>query len=239
MSFYLDSQYPVTPEISSVHEKQIAQLAEPGVWGTAKQRLAIAQETRESCYSNKLLEQPAHDDLSKYIQLPDVIQNLIRTLATSPKDFLEDSYEAAIEGGLTDQEYVEIVGIVSRITDMDIFARGIGVDLRPFPSPQEGEPSRKLPKEAKKEHAWVPTVPSHPEGGDLAEELFGPGPKAYIIRALSLVPEEVRMHKELENIQYLPLKHILVADYQHHEGLTRSQSEIVAGRVSAINECFF
>ena len=44
---------------------------------------------------------------------------------------------------------------------------------------------------------------------------------------------------ELEEVQYLPLRHILKPNYQHHEGLTRSQVEIVAGRISAINECFF
>jgi AhpD family alkylhydroperoxidase len=28
-------------------------------------------------------------------------------------------------------------------------------------------------------------------------------------------------------------------DYNHHEGLTRPQVEVVAGRVSAINDCFY
>jgi len=239
MSFYSDSQYTLNSELASVHEKQFAQLAEPGVWGTGEQRLAIAQETRLQCYEEGLLEKPNYNDLPQHTGLPKAARNLIKTLATSPKDFLEDSYTAAINGGLSDEEYVEIIGIVSRVTNMDIFARGIGVDLRPLPLPKKGEPSRNRPAEAIKEHAWVPTIPSHPEGGDLAEELFGPGHKAYIIRALSLVPEETRMHKELENIQYLPLKNILIPDYQHHEGLTRAQSEVVAGRVSAFNECFF
>jgi len=239
MSFYQDSHFAVDENLSLVHEKQFAQLAEPGVWGTGAQRLSIAQETRQSCFEEGLLEKPDHDQSSQHSKLPDVARNLIKKLATSPKDFLEDSYTAAINGGLSDEEYVEIVGIVSRVTNMDIFARGIGVDLRRLPAPKEGEPSRNRPPEAKKQHAWVPTIPRHPEGGDIAEELFGPGPKGYIIRALSLVPEETRMHRELENIQYLPVKNIMIPDYQHHEGLTRAQSETVAGRVSAFNECFF
>ncbi len=57
--------------------------------------------------------------------------------------------------------------------------------------------------------------------------------------SLSLVPAELRMHLELEEVQYLPLDRILEYDYQHHEGLSRSQVEIVAGRVSALNDCFF
>ena len=48
-----------------------------------------------------------------------------------------------------------------------------------------------------------------------------------------------RMHLEQEEAQYLPMKHILEPQYQHHDGLTRSQAEIVAGRISALNECFY
>ena len=61
----------------------------------------------------------------------------------------------------------------------------------------------------------------------------------FIIRALSLVPAETHAHVELEQVQYLPLDRFGDYEYQHHEGLTRPQVEVVAGRVSAINECFY
>ena len=89
------------------------------------------------------------------------------------------------------------------------------------------------------EQAWPPTVPNSPDGGELAEELYGGHWKSYIVRGLSLVPDELRAHMELQEIQYAPSGHIREADYQHHEGLTRAQVEVVAGRVSALNECFF
>jgi hypothetical protein len=128
---------------------------------------------------------------------------------------------------------------VARITNFDIFARGIGVALRPLPAAQPGEPSRNRPAAAVVELAWVPTIPNGPDGGELAAELYGGKPKPYILRGLSLVPDELRAHIELEGIQYTKLDSIFEFDYQHHEGLTRPQVEVVAGRVSALNECFY
>ena len=64
-------------------------------------------------------------------------------------------------------------------------------------------------------------------------------PKPYIVRALSLVPDELKDHMELEKVQYSQMDKILDFSYTHHKGLNRSQVELVAGRISAINECFF
>ena len=239
MILYADSNYPVHKDLDSIHAKQLDQLGRPGAWGTADQRLAIAQEVRQAAYKTGLQERPKEAELKGGIKLPDAASKVVQKLTISPKDFLEDSYTDAKKDGLNDEEYVEIVGIVSRLTCMDVFARGIGVPLRPLPKASEGQPSRNRPAVAKKEMAWVPTIPNLPEGGDAAKALYGEGYKTYIVRGLSLVPDEVRMHIELENVQYLPMKHIFIPDYQHHEGFTRAQCEIVAGRISALNECFF
>ena len=239
MVLYADSKYPVREDVDAIHAKQLDQIGKPGTWGTAAQRLAIAQEVRDASYEVGLQERPEKAQPKNNAKLPSVAQEVVRNLTVSPKDFLESSYNKAKKNGLGDEEYVEIVGIVSRITCMDVFARGIGVPLRPLPEAREGEPSRDRPAAAKKEMAWVPTIPNLPEGGEDAKALYGEGYKTYIVRGLSLVPDEVRMHLELEETQYLPMEHIFIPDYQHHEGLTRAQCEIVAGRVSALNECFF
>ena len=85
----------------------------------------------------------------------------------------------------------------------------------------------------------MPTVPNPPEGGAAAEDLYGGQPKPYIFRGMSLVPDELRAHLALERVQYLPLEKILEYDFAHHEGLSRAQAELVAGRVSALNDCFY
>jgi len=239
MTLYEDSAYPVRPDLAAAHASQLDKLGAPGTWGTGAQRLAIAAEARQAGYEAGVLEEPADGGAAAEIELPEVARRVVRRLAVSPKDVDQASYDEALNGGLSDAEYVEIVGVVSRITDMDVFARGIGVALRPLPAAQPGEPSRERPAEAVTELAWAPTIPNGPEGGDLGAALYGGKPKPYILRALSLVPDELRAHIEMEGIQYTQLDRIFEFDYQHHEGLTRPQVEVVAGRVSALNECFF
>ncbi len=239
MRFYQDSEYPVRADIEATHALQMDHLGQPGTWGSGVQRIAVALETRKACYEAKTQEDSETETPACDVELPDFIRELIRKLAVSPADFQENSYESARKGGLSDEEYVEIVGIVSRLTDMDTFARGLGVPLRPLPAAKKGQPSKVRPAIAHKDHAWVPTVPNYPEGGEDAEKIYGKEYKPYILRALSLVPEEMHQHIALEEVQYLPMANIMVKDYEHHEGFTRFHSETIAGRISALNECFY
>jgi hypothetical protein len=239
MDFYADSAYPVRDDLASVHASQMETLGAPGTRGTGAQRLAIATAARQAGIDAGILEAPADMELPAELDLPDIAVQVVERLAVSPKDVDQAFYQDALRGGLSDAEYVEIVGLVARITNFDVFARGIGVPLRPLPASQPGKPSRERPGVAVTELAWVPTIPNPPEGGQAADELYDSKPKPYIFRSLSLVPDEYRAHVGLEQVQYLPPKHILEYDYQHHEGLTRAQVEVVAGRVSALNECFF
>ncbi len=239
MTLYADSSYPVREDIESVHEKQLEQFGAPGTWGTGAQRLAIAAEARNAGIEASLLQAPEKALAVSDVQLPEIARRVVQRLAVSPKDVDEALYDEARAGGLSDAEYVEIVGLVARITDLDIFARGIGVPLRPLPPAQPGEPTRERPEAAVQEEAWAPTIPNPPEGGDEAAELYDGQPKPFIIRGMSLVPDEVRLHLEMEEVQYLPLRHIMEPNYQHHDGLSRAQAEVVAGRISALNECFY
>ena len=239
MALYADSAYPVRKDIQRVHQDQLSQFGEAGEWGSGAQRLAVASEARKAGIEAGIYEKPDDPGAPVEFELPKVAKEVVHQLAVSPKDFLQVNYDKAIAGGLSDTEFVEMVGIISRMTAIDVFSRGIGVPLRPLPPAKLGEPSRQRPKAAIKEQAFPPTIPNPPEGGPEADELYGGHPKPYIVRGLSLVPSELQMHLEQEQVQYLPMGKILEPQYQHHEGLTRSQAEIVAGRISALNECFF
>ena len=155
LTLYADSQNPVRADLDAVHAKQLDQLADPGTWGTGPQRLAVAGEIRRACYSAGIQEEPEGTGPQSDVELPGTARTVIRKLAVTPNDYVEDTYKEARSGGLSDEEYVEMVGIVSRVTDMDVFARGIGVPLRPLPAAREGQPSRARPGVAKKEMAWV------------------------------------------------------------------------------------
>lgn len=239
MTLYAESGYPVRADLDDIHAAQLEKLGAPGSWGTGAQRLAVAAAAREACYDADILEAPENAGAAVELELPEVARRVARQVSAAPMDVDQAFYEAALADGLSDAEYTEIVGVVSRLSSFDVFARGIGVDLRPLPDAQPGKPSRERSAGAVIEQAWVPTVPNPPEGGADAEALYGGKPKPYIMRALSLVPDEFRAHIGLEQIQYTKLDRILDYAYQHHEGLTRPQAEVVAGRVSALNECFY
>lgn len=238
MSFYADSAYPVRDDVAAIHAHQFKQLGSPGTWGSAKQRLAIISEARRAGYEAGILEEPNETGAIPDLELSPVARRVVQRLAVSPKDMEQAFFDQAMADGLSDVEYVEIVGLIARFTCFDVFARGIGVPLRPLPTPQPGQPSRDRPSTAVVENAWVATIPNGPDGGEIGKALFGPW-QPYIMRGLSLVPDEFQAHFDLEEVQYMPSAHFIEFDYQHHEGLTRPQVEIVAARVSALNECFY
>jgi hypothetical protein len=60
---------------------------------------------------------------------------------------------------------------------------------------------------------------------------------AFVLRALSLVPAEVLAWGELSDAQYLSKNQM--QRFGKIRALDRSQIELVAGRVSALNECFY
>ncbi|MFY0612546.1 MAG: hypothetical protein JXQ99_13520 [Hyphomicrobiaceae bacterium] len=237
--FYKSAAFDVREDLAEVHRAQLADLGSPGTWGSGAQRLAVASEVRLAGVEAGVMEAPAGGVPAADVTLPETVRAFIGKLAVSPKDVDEAACDAARSEGLSDEEYVEIVGIVSRVVNLDIFARGIGSPLQPLPTARAGQPSGVRPQAAVREHAIVPTVPNAPEGGHDAEVLYGGKWQPYIMRALSLVPGELSDHLELEEVQYMPMSKVLVPDHQHHNGVTRAQAEVVAGRVSAINECFF
>jgi hypothetical protein len=239
MSLYADSKYPVRSGLDAAHAASFANLGQPGTWGTAAQRVAVAAATRKAGIAAGLLEASDGALPASEVTLPKAALDVIEKLAVAPASFEQADYENALAGGLTDAAYVEMVGLVARMCDLDIFARGIGVPLRPLPEPQPGKPSRERPKSAVVEQAWVPTVPNLPAGGEEAKALYDGEQRPYIIRSLSLVPQEFHAHRALEGVQYSPFGKVFDYSYQHHEGLSRPQCEIVAGRISAINECFY
>lgn len=239
MPLYSDSHYPVSERIVDVHIRQLHTIVAPGTWYSGHQRRAVAIEARKAGYAAGLLEPPRDGVEDANYPLSKTAVHVCRTIAASIHDLNKDFFDAAVAGGLSEPEFVEIVGIVSRIVDLDVFARGIGVVPRPLPAPEEGEPSRIRPATAIAEHAFVATIPNGPDGGEIGQALYHGQPMPYIVRALSLVPDELTAHVELEVAHYTQLDKLFDYDYQHHEGLSRPQAELVAGRVSALNDCFY
>ncbi len=75
--------------------------------------------------------------------------------------------------------------------------------------------------------------------GSPEADLWPPNRTGNVIRALSLAPDEVRTLNDLGGAHYI--EHGLVRDPTAGKGgaLSRAQIELVAGRVSILNDCFY
>ncbi len=124
---------------------------------------------------------------------------------------------------LGDGRYVELVGVVASVVAIDMFAGALGADSEPLPDPAGGEPSRARPGSVGDDGAWVPmTMPFQ-------------GPN--VARALSLVPSAAMMFGTLALEMYA--KGDFAKLVWEERPLARPQVELVAARVSALNECFY
>ena len=130
--------------------------------------------------------------------------------------------------------------LVSRLSNMDVFARGLGIPPRKLLEPAaETLPSFERPAEAVDEGFFTASVPSAPAGGALAESLYGKEPAGNIFRAVSLVPDEARRVISLVSQQYFRAEHLLDFHATADHALSRAQIELVATKVSEQNLCFY
>lgn len=239
MPLYADAIVPVTPDLAVLHAAEIASFVAPGTWLNGEERLACVEAARAARSGAGLQREVPDTGATPADVLPDTSLDLITRLAVRPHEMTRDHFLAARNRGMSAGEYVETVSLVSRIVNVDIFARGVGAMPPALPAPVDGEPDYDTPR-AVDEGAWLPTVPAGAKGGQDALRAYGgSGPQPFIYRALSLVPAEAVRCIIGGDAQYLPLDQFMDFSYSHHPGLSRIQVEIVAARVSALNDCFY
>jgi hypothetical protein len=237
----------VREDLATAHRRAWLRIAAPGTWWDGQRRIAIAAETRNAasctyCRDCKAALSPysiegTHDDLG---DLPDNIVDVIHRIATDPGRLTRAWFDRAIESGLGDGEFVETVGVVATTISVDMFTHAIGMPAHPLPEPRSGDPSCMRPTGAKPGPAWVRML--GPEDMTAAEACLenvylSPDP-TFIRRALSLVPSEACGLFDMVDAQYLP--GAVMPDLRaQHRAITRPQMELIAGRVSAINGCFY
>lgn len=238
---------PVRDDLVTAHRNQWARLARPGTWWSGAQRLAIAREVRGAascalCRARKASlspytvvgEHPGDEALSG------AVVDVVHRVTTDPGRLTKDWFDRVIASGLSCEQYVEAIGVVVTVVSIDSFCRGLGVPLHPLPEPVAGAPTIYRPAAARMENAWVPMLPNGRGAGpeaDLWGDMPG-GQTGNVVRALSLVPDEVRALKELSAAHYMRSDEMMNLKRRHHS-LDRQQIELVAGRVSALRGCFY
>jgi len=241
---YAASPAPVREDIVQAHRRVWERMARPGTWWTGAERVAMAAEARHAtacalCRERKRALSPygapgAHDTLGV---LPSNVVDVVHRIRTDPGRLTRAWHEGVMASGLADAQYVEIVGVVITVVGADTFARAVGAPPAPLPEPLPGEPSRRRPDGAKDQGAWVPMIApedaSGPEADLYGEARFVPN----IRRALSLVPAEARAFGDLGSVHYFAIDDMM--DLTRRRAITRPQIELLAARVSALNQCFY
>ena len=243
----MDSPLLIRDDLGAACARAWQRIARRGTWWTGAERVAIAAETRSAlrcrlCRERKTALSPfaitgEHD---RGGELPGPVVEVVHRIRTDSGRLTRAWYDDVLASGLSDAQYVEIVGVVATTSALDTFSRGIGVAPTPLPPPQPGEPTRHRPARAKQSIAWVPVLElsdvddadPDPYPGKSPAEVFN------IHRALSLVPEEAAGFFDLDDALYLP--QAAIRDFsREYRSISHAQMELLAARVSAINQCHY
>ena len=219
---YAHSNAIISAEVAESHRQVWNQLSHSGTWWTADEMLALAQTAR-SAFAQR--HQPPWQRTlpAPSTPLPKAAITAVERIATSPST-VDRSWVDSITAEIGDGQYVELVAVTATIAMIDIFAAAAGVEVEPLPRPADnpGQPSQQ-----------------RPDGlGDIGAhvEMLEPFGYANVARALSLVPSANQLFRTTSVPMYsAPGMGDLVWDTP----LQRTQVELVASRVAALNECFY
>jgi alkylhydroperoxidase family enzyme len=241
-----DRGLPIREDLRDLLRRLPEHVASPGTWWTGAERVAAVGEARRAaecalCRAREQALSPnavrgVHDSLGV---LPERAVDVAHRVRTDSGRLSQSWYGDLLATGLSDAAYVELVAVVTMTAGLDYFARALGSPPVPLPEPRAGQPSRRRPAGAKPHGAWVPTIAIADADGPEAD-LYPPGMPAVpnIASALSLVPSEARVLRRVSEVLYMGIEH--VPDPIFRRGpLERPQMELVAARVSALNQCFY
>ena len=241
---YADSPYPIRAGLVDVHKDYWQTLARPGSWFTGAQRVAIAHEVRNALLcpfcaerKNALSPYALSGEHLKGDVLSDEIVDAVHRVVTDQSRITKSYIEGNIEKGFSEEHYVELVGIVVNVFSIDEFHRALGLKPEVLPQPEEGEPNQYRPAQVEHHTAYVGMIP--PDGAVGHEADLWPERTANVLRAISLVPDAVRSWMKIANEHYLSMEAMGNFTGPNGRSINRMQIELVAGRVSSINECFY
>ena len=239
------SPLAVRDDLKSALTQAWSEVAQTGAWLSGEQRLAIANEARNAwqcklCKRRKEALSPytIEGDHEHLGALPDAWIEAVHRIVTDSGRITESWYDSIIAAGIIEDEFIELLSLVTIVTGADTFMRGIGLPPLVLPATgEQGTAPRRRPGGVKTGPGWAPTVAPEDAGPELGD-FYETGPAAYIRRALTLVPGEAARFWPLSNQLYLsnPLRVELKGV---ERALTRAQMEFIATRTSAYLDCFY
>ena len=252
---YSNSPWTIREDLAAAFRHTWDKFAHAGTWLDAAQRVAIAQEVRNArnctlCQARKSALSPfagegnsedtpeePHD--GDHGLLSNLQVDVAHRLTTDASRLTETWLQSQLQNGLTEEEYVEILSVVVSTLAIDSFHHTLGFEPEPLPDSKPGKPSGHRPANTRAGIAWVPMVAVSEVAEADADMYAGLSRSANVITAMSLVPEAVRLLNVQSNAMYLSFNDIADPSKNGGRVLSRPQIELIAGRVSALNDCFY
>ena len=163
----------------------------------------------------------------------------IHRIVSDPGRLSSAWYARTTAMGLSDEAYVELLGVVAMTTAIDTFDRARGSPQRVLPPAGAGQPGRRRPVGARPGLGWMPML--------APEDVTADDPPLYacagriggnIHRALSLVPEAMMQFWDLFEEMYLPQD--AMRDFgREYRAVSHAQIEMLAARVAVRNQCVY
>lgn len=215
---------PMAADAGAAHAAAVRAIAAPGAWWSGADRLAIAAETRAAPACGRCLQDPMSlpgdapaCERSGAGVLPPAAVDAIHGIRNHSGRLTRGWFDRLIDMGLPVEAYVELVAIVASTVIVDTYALGLGHPPPALPRAVPGRRSLERSGAVADAGAWLPLAA---EG------------RAHILRSLGLVPSASALFfSTFEPCYYM------------REGrafaIAEPQVELVASRVSAVNECFY
>lgn len=226
MSFDADRfPVPVREDMAAALRQSWTDIGRPCAWWTGHERVALAALARAERIQRN--EPPWRRDRSQPLAAPLSAKAVeaARKIGADPTHLDRDWAEGAI-AELGDAPYVELVSVVVTTVAADAFCEAMGIGHEPLPKPEAGEPTRERPDGMGDIGAWVPV-----QVIDWS--------RANVARALSLAPKGVRTFFRMVAAMYSGTATDFERMVWDHRPLARPQVELLAARVSALNQCFY
>ena len=233
MKMYDSLDLPVRQRIRDAHGAAMDAFADPGTWLASHSRLAVLAEARHapSCRlcqerKNALSPYAVKGDHDTQTDLPDDLVEIVHRITTDSGRMTRTWFEGVTDAGISPETYVEVVGLVATSIIMDSFGVALGAQLAEPPAARGGEPSSESNPDVIEAGAWVRLLDLEQEETDLD---IPTAPN--IFRAMGLVPSAIAHFFSVMRSQYSLTEYDIT--------LGRSQIELLASRVSSLNQCFY
>lgn len=136
---------PIRADLAEAHRKAFTHIARPGAWLTGAERVAVAEETRRArgcalCARCKAALSPYADPEQHAARAPLAapLVDAIHRVTTDASRLTKKWFEALAAQGVTNDRYVEALGVAVLAISLDAFQVALGLALEPLPAPERG-----------------------------------------------------------------------------------------------------